>query len=80
MKFQVGDLIIINTYIKKKKYSVSVYVTAVHEPDLEVGRSHESITFKFPNGKEQRHLILGIEDRFTEKDKRDRWVHHPVKE
>lgn len=79
MKFQVGDLIIINTYIKNKKYSVPVYVTAIHEPDLEVGRSHESITYKFFDGRQMRNWIINIEDRFTEKDKRDHWVHHPVK-
>ena len=78
MKFNVGDLIIINFY-NKKKHSVPVYVTALHEPDLEIGRCHESITYKFPDGKERRDWIINIEDRFTEKDKKHRWVHHPVK-
>jgi hypothetical protein len=79
MKFNVGDLIIINAYIKKKKHSIPAYVTALHEPDLEVGRTHESITYKFFDGREKRDWIINIEDRFTEKDKRDRWVHHRVK-
>ena len=80
MEFNVGDLIIINYFLKKKKISVPAYVTAVNEPDLEIGRRNKSITYRFWDGLEQSNWIINIQDNFTRSDKRYRWVHHPIKD
>ena len=80
MEFNVGDLIIINYFLKKKKISVPAYVIAVNEPDLEIGRRNKSITYRFWDGLEQSNWIINIQDNFTRSDKRYRWVHHPIKD
>jgi len=80
MKFNVGDLIIINYFLKNKKISIPAYVTSIHEPDLEIGRRYQSITYRFPDGLEQSNWIINIQDNFTRSDKRYCWVHHPIKD